>query len=117
MKFTFQWLKMYLDTQASLDEIVEKLTLVGLEVESVEDRAKTFAPFVVAHVVSAEQHPNADRLRVCMVDTVVFCLLDILPLSGYIPAHAPASHLAGCFSNLLSYSLFRLLVNIVTPNY
>jgi len=69
MKFTLSWLKMYLDTEASLDEIVEKLTLIGLEVESVEDRAKALAPFTVAHVVSAEQHPNADRLRVCMVET------------------------------------------------
>src|SRR5690606_7756756 len=59
----------YLDTDASLEEIVEKLTLIGLEVESVEDRAKALAPFTVAHVVSAVQHPNADRLRVCMVDT------------------------------------------------
>jgi len=68
MKFTLSWLKMYLDTNASLEEIVEKLTLIGLEVESVEDRAKALAPFTVAYVVSAEQHPNADRLRVCMVD-------------------------------------------------
>ncbi len=69
MKFTLSWLKMYLDTDASLEAIVEKLTLIGLEVESVEDRAKALAPFTVAYVVSAEQHPNADRLRVCMVDT------------------------------------------------
>ena len=69
MKFTLSWLKMYLDTDASLEEIVEKLTLIGLEVESVEDRAKALAPFTVAHVISAEQHPNADRLRVCMVET------------------------------------------------
>src|SRR5690606_4895605 len=69
MKFTLSWLKMYLDTNASLEEIVEKLTLIGLEVESVEDRAKALAPFTVAHVVSAVQHPNADRLRLCMVDT------------------------------------------------
>jgi phenylalanyl-tRNA synthetase beta chain len=69
MKFTLSWLKMYLDTDASLDEIVEKLTLIGLEVESVEDRAKALEPFTVAHVISTEQHPNADRLRVCMVDT------------------------------------------------
>src|SRR5690606_34478822 len=68
MKFTLSWLKMYLDTDASLEEIVEKLTLIGLEVESVEDRAKALAHFTVAYVVSAVQHPNADRLRVCMVD-------------------------------------------------
>jgi len=69
MKFTLSWLKMYLDTDASLDEIVEKLTLIGLEVESVEDKAKALASFTVAKVISAEKHPNADKLRLCMVDT------------------------------------------------
>ncbi|WP_230530307.1 phenylalanine--tRNA ligase subunit beta [Microvirga roseola] len=69
MKFTLSWLKDHLDTSASLDEIVETLTRIGLEVEGVEDKAKMLAPYKVAYVVSAEQHPNADRLRVCMVDT------------------------------------------------
>jgi phenylalanyl-tRNA synthetase beta chain len=69
MKFTLAWLKEHLDTDASLDAIVEKLTMIGLEVESVEDKAKLLAPYKVASVISAEQHPNADRLRVCMVDT------------------------------------------------
>ncbi len=68
MKFTLSWLKDHLDTSASLDEIVETLTRIGLEVEGVEDAAKALKPFVVAQIVSAEQHPNADRLRVCMVD-------------------------------------------------
>ncbi|WP_445502264.1 phenylalanine--tRNA ligase subunit beta [Microvirga sp. G4-2] len=69
MKFTLSWLKDHLDTTASLDEIVETLTRIGLEVEGVEDKAKTLAPYTIAYVISAEQHPNADRLRVCMVDT------------------------------------------------
>jgi phenylalanyl-tRNA synthetase beta chain len=69
MKFTLSWLKDHLETSASLDDIVETLTRIGLEVEGVEDKAKTLAPYKVAYVVSAEQHPNADRLRVCMVDT------------------------------------------------
>src|SRR5918997_2744421 len=69
MKFTLSWLKDHLDTMASLDEIVETLTRIGLEVEGVEDKAKALAPYKVAYVVSAVQHPNADRLRVCMVDT------------------------------------------------
>ena len=69
MKFTLSWLKDHLDTTASLDEIAETLTRIGLEVEGVEDKAAALAPYRVAHVVSAEQHPNADRLRVCMVDT------------------------------------------------
>jgi phenylalanyl-tRNA synthetase beta chain len=69
VKFTLAWLKEHLDTDATLAEIVDKLTMIGLEVESVEDRAAKFAPFTIASVVSAVQHPNADRLRVCMVDT------------------------------------------------
>jgi phenylalanyl-tRNA synthetase beta chain len=69
MKFTLPWLKEHLDTVASLPEIVDKLTMIGLEVEHVEDKAKQFEAFKVVSVVSAVQHPNADRLRVCMVDT------------------------------------------------
>jgi phenylalanyl-tRNA synthetase beta chain len=69
VKFTLSWLKEHLDTDASLGEIVDKLTMIGLEVEAVEDKAKELAPFVIASVISAEKHPNADRLRVCMVDT------------------------------------------------
>src|SRR5215470_6550633 len=69
VKFTLAWLKEHLDTDASLEAIVAKLTMIGLEVERVEDKAKALAPFTIARVVSCEQHPNADRLRVCMVDT------------------------------------------------
>src|SRR5215475_2909984 len=68
MKFTLPWLKEHLDTDASLSEIVDKLTMIGLEVERVEDTASLLKPFVIASVISAEKHPNADRLRVCMVD-------------------------------------------------
>ena len=69
MKFTLPWLKEHLDTVAPLNEIVDKLTMIGLEVERVEDKAKEFEAFKVVSVISAVQHPNADRLRVCMVDT------------------------------------------------
>src|SRR5271169_2180216 len=69
MKFTLGWLKEHLDTDHSLGEIADKLTMIGLEVERIEDKAKLFAPFVIARVLEAKQHPNADRLRVCMVDT------------------------------------------------
>jgi phenylalanyl-tRNA synthetase beta chain len=69
VKFTLPWLKEHLDTDASLNEIVDKLTMIGLEVEHVEDKAALLKPFVIASVISAEKHPNADRLRVCMVDT------------------------------------------------
>lgn len=69
MKFTLGWLKEHLETNAGLDEITLKLTNLGLEVERVEDRAKTYEPFRVAHVVSAEKHPDADRLKCLIVDT------------------------------------------------
>jgi phenylalanyl-tRNA synthetase beta chain len=68
MKFTLAWLKDHLDTSAALGEIVETLTRVGLEVERVENPAVKYAGFVVARVLEAKQHPNADRLRVCVVD-------------------------------------------------
>src|SRR5579883_1155793 len=68
MKFTLSWLKDHLETSASLDEIVEALTRIGLEVENLENPAAKYAGFVVARVIEARQHPNADRLRVCIVD-------------------------------------------------
>ncbi len=69
MKFSLSWLKQHLDTDEPLDTLADKLTMIGLEVENIEDKAKALAPFSIARVISAEQHPNADRLRVCMVDT------------------------------------------------
>ncbi|MEO9790317.1 MAG: YtpR family tRNA-binding protein, partial [Aurantimonas coralicida] len=67
MKFTLSWLKDHLDTDASLAEICERLTMIGLEVEAVDDRA-VFAPFRIARVLSAERHPDADKLQVLTVD-------------------------------------------------
>ena len=69
MKFTLSWLKEHLETDASLAEIEARLTMLGLEVEGVEDPAARLGGFVVAHVLEADKHPNADRLRVCKVDT------------------------------------------------
>jgi phenylalanyl-tRNA synthetase beta chain len=69
MKFTLSWLKDHLDTDAALDEIVTTLTKIGLEVEGVNDPAAKLRDFTIARVIEARQHPNADRLRVCLVDT------------------------------------------------
>ncbi len=69
MKFTLSWLKEHLTTDEPLDTLADKLTMIGLEVEHIDDKAKALAPFSIARVISAEQHPNADRLRVCLVDT------------------------------------------------
>ncbi len=69
MKFTLSWLKDHLDTDEPLEKLADKLTMIGLEVENIEDKAKALKSFTIAKVISAEQHPNADRLRVCMVDT------------------------------------------------
>lgn len=67
MKFTLSWLKDFLDTDASVDAIAEKLTAIGLEVESVEDKGKELAMFTVAEILTAEKHPDADKLQVCKV--------------------------------------------------
>lgn len=69
MKFTLSWLKSHLDTDASVDEIAEALTDLGLEVEGIENPLEKLRDFTIAKIVEAEQHPDADRLRVCKVDT------------------------------------------------
>jgi phenylalanyl-tRNA synthetase beta chain len=69
MKFTLSWLKDHLETEESLHAITEALTDLGLEVEGVEDRAARLAPFTLARLQTAEQHPDADRLKVCKVET------------------------------------------------
>jgi phenylalanyl-tRNA synthetase beta chain len=68
MKFSVSWLTRHLETDASLQQITDCLNTIGLEVEGVEDRAAALAPFRIAHVIEAVQHPNADRLRACKVD-------------------------------------------------
>ncbi|HEY0026407.1 MAG TPA: phenylalanine--tRNA ligase subunit beta [Allosphingosinicella sp.] len=68
MKFTLSWLKEHLETQASAEDIVLALTRIGLEVEGVENPAEKLAPFVVGHVLTAERHPQADKLQVLTVD-------------------------------------------------
>lgn len=78
MKFTLDWLKQHLDTDASATEIATTLTLIGLELEGMEDQGKAFSSFVTAHIVSAEQHPNADKLRVCKVDAGTGELIDVV---------------------------------------
>ena len=69
MKFTLPWLKEHLETDASLDALCERLTMLGLEVEGVTDPGADLAAFSVAYVREARQHPNADRLRLCTVET------------------------------------------------
>jgi len=69
MKFTFSWLKNHLDTAADAKAVADKLTSIGLEVESLEDKSAALAAFSVARVISAQPHPNADKLQLLMVDT------------------------------------------------
>jgi phenylalanyl-tRNA synthetase beta chain len=69
MKTTLAWLKTHLETAAPLDDIVATLVMRGLEVDGIENRGRNLAPFIVARVVAAEPHPNADKLRLCRVDT------------------------------------------------
>jgi phenylalanyl-tRNA synthetase beta chain len=69
MKFTLSWLREHLSGDYSLDDVTGTLNRIGFEVEGVEDKAAKLKGFTIAYVVSAVQHPNADKLRVCMVDT------------------------------------------------
>lgn len=78
MKFTLDWLKDHLDTAASADEIAEALTAIGLEVEGMEDQGRALRDFVVAEVVAADKHPNADKLRVCKVDAGTGAIIDVV---------------------------------------
>ena len=69
MKFTLSWLKEHLDTEATLDEILFALTDLGLEVEEVSNPADRLKDFTIGHVTTAEKHPDADKLKVCQVET------------------------------------------------
>ncbi len=69
MKFTLSWLKDHLETTASLSEITDKLTAIGLELESVEDRAASLSAFTVAKILEATRHPEADKLQICKVES------------------------------------------------
>ena len=68
MKLPLSWLKDHLETEADAATIADKLTNIGLEVESVENAGARLKDFIVAYVISAEKHPNADKLTVCSVD-------------------------------------------------
>jgi len=94
MKLTFSWLKEYLQTAASLDEICTKLTSSGLEVESVEDKAKTLAPFAVAKIIDAKPHENSTKLQICSVEVGASAPIQIIcgaanARSGLKVAYAP----------------------------
>ena len=78
MKFTLSWLREHLDTTASLAELRHGLTMLGLEVEGVSNPAESLKGFVVGHVVEAVQHPNADRLRLCKVDTGTGAIIQVV---------------------------------------
>lgn len=93
MKFTLPWLMDYLETEAGLPAILEAMTMAGLEVEDAHDPAKALSQFTVCRIISARQHPNADRLQVCEVETtdglkeIVCGGLNARP--GLVTAYAP----------------------------
>ena len=68
MKFTFNWLLEHLDTDKTLEEITDKLSMIGLEVEDVTDKSKKLKDFIIAKVIDEKPHPNADRLKILSVD-------------------------------------------------
>ena len=68
MKFTLAWLKRHLKTDADARQVADTLTRIGLEVEEIVDPRRLLAPFRIARVLEAKPHPNADRLKVCIID-------------------------------------------------
>lgn len=78
MKFTLDWLKEHLDTNATAEEVGKALTMIGLEVEEITDPAERIKPFVVAHIVEAKDHPNSDHLHICKVDAGTGSLIDVV---------------------------------------
>ncbi len=70
MKFTLSWLRQHLETDLTLDQLGEAMTMAGLEIEHIDNPAAKLAAFTIAHVKDAQPHPDADRLRVCTVETV-----------------------------------------------
>ena len=78
MKFTLDWLKEHLETNATPEEIGKALTMIGLEVEGIESQGKALEKFVVAHVVEAKPHPNSDHLNICKVDAGTGTLIDVV---------------------------------------
>jgi len=68
MKITTNWLKEHLDTKLSEKQIIDKLTNVGLEVEGVVSQSGDLDSFIIAKILKAEKHPDADRLRICDID-------------------------------------------------
>ncbi|MBZ9656928.1 phenylalanine--tRNA ligase subunit beta [Phyllobacterium lublinensis] len=97
MKFTLSWLKDHLETEASLEEIVETLTMIGLEVESLDDKS-ALKPFVIAKVLTASRHPDADKLQVLTVDTG-----DGKPLQVVCGAPNARAGLVGAFASPGTY--------------
>ena len=71
MKFTLSWLKEHLETDADAETIGAKLTSIGLEVESISDAGAALKDFTVAEIITADKHPNADKLKLCKVETDV----------------------------------------------
>ena len=69
MKFTWSWLKDHLETDADMAMVIDRLSMLGLEVESVENKGESLAPFTIARIISTAKHPEADKLQVCQVDT------------------------------------------------
>ena len=69
MQFTFSWLKEHLDTNISVTEITDRLSMLGLEVETVDNTAEKLLPFVIGQIKRVDPHPNADRLKLCIIDT------------------------------------------------
>ena len=105
MKFTLSWLKEHLDTDASINEIVETLTRIGLEVEEVIDPASQLEGFIVARIDEVEEHPDSDHLHVLRVNTGKEVLQVVCGApnvhKGLVGIYAPTGSLIPCYGERL----------------
>jgi phenylalanyl-tRNA synthetase beta chain len=99
MRISLKWLRELVDFELSPEELAEALTMVGFEVEEIEDRRRWAEGVVLGKILAAEPHPNADRLRVCQVDlggerpaTIVCGAANARP-GLLVPVATPGTHL------------------------
>ena len=109
MKFTLDWLKDHLDTKKTEKQIAETLNNIGLEVESIEPIKNELSNFVVARVIKAQKHPNADRLKVCDVDIGNNKILKVVcgapnAIDGLLTIYAPPGSIIP--KNNINFTLF-----------
>ena len=111
MKFTKDWLDVHLKTNKSESQIIQKLNSIGLEVEKVEPVKNELSDFIVAKIIKANKHPNADRLKLCDVD---IGKKDTLKVVCGAPSHNLSRSALGCLFAFIIFATMKSLNSFLT---